>query len=79
MTANPSSTAFPDRLDAAATATRAQRSFAVAEDTEALARILAQGTALTTDWDRAAFLAATAPVREKAEARIDPAILALLP
>jgi len=66
-------------LDAAATATRAQRSFAVAEDTEALARILAQGTALTTDWDRAAFLAATAPVREKAEARIDPAILALLP
>ena len=66
-------------LDAAATATRAQRCFAVAEDTEALARILAQGTALTTDWDRAAFLAATAPVREKAEARIDPAILALLP
>jgi TRAP-type transport system periplasmic protein len=34
-------------LDAAAKATAAQRGFAVAEDTEALDRILAQGTALT--------------------------------
>jgi TRAP-type C4-dicarboxylate transport system substrate-binding protein len=65
--------------DAAATATGAQRSLAVAEDSDALARILAQGTALVTDWDRAAFIAATAQVREKAEQRIDPAILALLP
>jgi TRAP-type transport system periplasmic protein len=66
-------------LDAAAKATAAQRGFAVAEDTEALDRILAQGTALTQDWDRAAFADAVAPVRAEAEARIDPAILALLP
>lgn len=66
-------------FDAAATATAAQRTFAVAEDTDALARILYQGTELTTDWDRPAFLAATAGVREEAELRIDPAILALLP
>jgi TRAP-type transport system periplasmic protein len=66
-------------LDAAAKATAAQRGFAVAEDTEALDRILAQGTTLTQVWDRAAFAAAVAPVRAEAEARIDPAILALLP
>ncbi len=66
-------------LDAAATATRAQRDFARAEDSDALARILAQGTQLITDWDRTAFLAATAPVRKAAEQRLDPAILALLP
>ncbi len=56
-------------LDAAATATRAQRDFARAEDSDALARILAQGTQLITDWDRTAFLAATAPVRKAAEQR----------
>jgi C4-dicarboxylate-binding protein DctP len=66
-------------LSAAATATAAQRTFAAAEDASALARILAQGTAQTLDWDRAAFVAATATVRDKAEARIDPALLALLP
>jgi TRAP-type C4-dicarboxylate transport system substrate-binding protein len=66
-------------LDAADRATRAQRAFAVAEDSDALARILAKGTALVTDWDRAAFLDATAPVRQAAEQRVDPAILALLP
>lgn len=66
-------------LDAATQATAAQRAFAAAEDATALARILAQGTTLTTDWDRAAFLAATAPLREKAEQRLDPALLALLP
>ncbi len=68
-----------DLLDAAATATTAQRAFATAEDSAALARILEQGTQLTTDWDRAAFLSATARVRREAEQRIDPAILALLP
>jgi TRAP-type C4-dicarboxylate transport system substrate-binding protein len=66
-------------LDAAAKATSAQRAFAVAEDKDALARILAQGTELVTDWDRAAFLDATAPVRNAAERRLDSAILALLP
>lgn len=66
-------------LHATATATAAQRAFAVAEDSDALARILAQGTTLVQGWDRPAFLAATAAVRKEAEARIDPAILALLP
>jgi TRAP-type C4-dicarboxylate transport system substrate-binding protein len=66
-------------LDTATQATAAQRAFAVEEDTTALARILAQGTTLTPDWDRTAFLAATAPVRAQAEARLDPALLALLP
>lgn len=66
-------------LEAAAKATVAQRGFAAAEDTEALDRILAQGTTLATDWDREAFVTAVASVRAEAEARINPAILALLP
>jgi TRAP-type transport system periplasmic protein len=66
-------------LEAAALATAAQRAFAAEEDGLALARILAQGTALTTDWDREAFVLATAEVRQEAEARLDPTLLALLP
>jgi C4-dicarboxylate-binding protein DctP len=66
-------------LQAADQATAAQRQFALAEETEALARILAAGTALAPDWDRRAFVEATAGVRAAAQARIDPAILALLP
>jgi TRAP-type C4-dicarboxylate transport system substrate-binding protein len=68
-----------DFLAAAAAATAAQAGFARTEDAEALSRILALGTSLCTDWDRAAFVAATAAVRTAAEARLDPAILALLP
>jgi TRAP-type transport system periplasmic protein len=66
-------------LDAAAKATAAQRAFAAEEDGLALARILVQGTALTTDWDREAFVLATAQVRQEAEARLDPTLLAHLP
>jgi TRAP-type C4-dicarboxylate transport system substrate-binding protein len=65
--------------DAAEGATAAQRAFAAHEDGAALANILSQGTAVTHDWDRDAFRAATAKVRQQAEARIDPAILGLLP
>ena len=65
--------------DAAEGATAAQRAFAVDEDGSAFANILSQGTKVTHDWDREAFWAATATVRQQAEARIDPAILGLLP
>lgn len=65
--------------DAAARATAAQHAFAKDEDGLARAAIIAQGTSITQDWDRNAFLSATAKVRHEAEARIDPAILALLP
>jgi TRAP-type C4-dicarboxylate transport system substrate-binding protein len=66
-------------IDAAERATAAQRTFAADEDGVALASILGQGTKITLDWDRDAFRAATATVRQQAEARIDPAILDLLP
>lgn len=65
--------------DAAQGATTAQRAFAADEDGSALISILSQGTTVTYDWDRAAFRAATETVRQQAEARIDPAILGLLP
>lgn len=65
--------------DAADSATAVQRTLAAHEDGAALASILSQGTAVTHDWDRDAFRAATADVRQQAEARIDPAILGLLP
>ncbi len=76
--------ALPDPARAALSATAqaataAQRRFALTEDREALASIRAAGTVIATDWDPAAFRAATAAVREAAERRIDPAILALLP
>jgi TRAP-type C4-dicarboxylate transport system substrate-binding protein len=66
-------------LDAAAEATAAQRAFAMAEDDTALAAIRAAGVRVEPDWDRAAFVAATAGVRATAEAAIDPAVLRLLP
>jgi TRAP-type C4-dicarboxylate transport system substrate-binding protein len=65
--------------DATRAATAAQRRFAATEATDALARITALGTKVEPDWDRPAFVAATAEVRARAEQRIDPAILALLP